>query len=390
MSVIPSIDFNPMLSDVPMGHISMIDGLRDQHDAFRSNLGPGFWVLTRLADIRAAYQTPELFSSSAIMPIDPDPQYMLVPEMLDPPVHTMWRQFLAPHFSPAAIAKMEGPIRRRCIELIEPLAEAGGCEFNADFSYRFPPSIFLELMGLPIEDLPQFQYWNDEIHHIPLDVDPAKARMIAAQNEVMVYFVELMGRRRSDPRDDLVSISLTWRIDEQPIPVEDLLSMYLLMFQAGMDTVSSQLAYMWWHLAQFPDDRRRIIDDPSVVPGAVEEFLRFYAFVAPARKVMADREFAQCPMKKGDMAYLPLCSATRDREAFADADRFVIDRQGNNHIAFGAGPHRCLGSHLARRELRIALQEWHARIPDYRLVEGQTIVEHGGMFGLDSLQLIWG
>jgi len=156
-----------------------------------------------------------------------------------------------------------------------------------------------------------------------------------------------------------------------------------------MDTVSSQLAYMWWYLAQNDDDRQRLVADPEVLLPAVEEFLRYFAFVAPSRKVLTDTVVSGCPMKKGDMVFLPLCGATRDPNAFTDSDRFVIDREVNNHIAFGAGPHRCLGSHLARRELRIALEEWHARIPQYRLTPGQRIDEHGPMFGLDSLRLEW-
>jgi cytochrome P450 len=388
-AVPPTISYNPLLKGEPLSHILAVDVLREQHESFRSDLAQGFWVITRADAIRHALQDPGTFSSSAIVPVDPDPQYMLVPEMLDPPVHTTWRQLLASWFSPNAIAKMEDGVRARCIELIEPLVSRGRCELNQDFAYRYPTSIFLELMGLPLEDLPQFQHWNDEIHHVPLDVDPTRARSLAAQNAVKDYFVDLMEERRSSPRDDLTTAALGWRIDGREIPVEDLLSMYLLMFQAGMDTVASQLAYMWWHLARHDADRRRIVGDPDVIPAALEEFLRYYAFVAPSRKVMRDVEFDGCPMRKGDMVFVPLCGATRDPLAFPDADEFVIDRPANNHIAFGAGPHRCIGSHLARRELRIALEEWHKRIPDYHLVPGQQIDEHGGMFGLDSLELSW-
>jgi len=383
------LDYNPLMPGLPLSHIEDVDALRGEHRSFRSDLAQGFWVLTGGPDIRSALQDPGTFSSGAIVPTDPDPQYMLVPEMLDPPQHTWWRQLLAPWFSPRAVERMGPAVRRRCIELIEPIAGRHGCDFHHDFAYRYPPSIFMELMGLPPGDLPQFQTWNDEIHHLPFDVDPQRSRSLAAQNAVMDYFSELMETRRREPADDLLTAAMSWEIGGRPVERHDLLSMYLLMFQAGMDTVSSQLAYMFWHLATHPEDRRRIVEDPSVIPGAVEEFLRFYAFVAPSRRLTRDVEYAGCPMKAGEMVFLPLCGATRDPALFEDARVFRMDRQVNNHIAFGAGPHRCLGSHLARMELRFALEEWHARIPDYHLAPDQEISEHGGMFGLDSLSLAW-
>ena len=384
------LDYNPLAPGVPLSHIEDVDRLRSQHRSFRSTLAQGFWVLTQGIDIRSALQDPGTFSSAAIVPTDPDPQYMLVPEMMDPPQHTSWRQLLAPWFSPRAVEKLGEAVRRRCVELIEPIASREECEFHVDFAYRYPTSIFLELMGLPTEDLPLFQRWNDEIHHLPFDVDPQRERSLAAQNAVKAYFADLMELRRLEPSDDLLTAAMSWRIGDERVAIDELLSMCLLMFQAGMDTVSSQLAYMFWHLATHPDDRRVIAEDPTVIPGAVEEFLRFYAFVAPSRRLTRDVSYAGCPMKAGEMVFIPLCGATRDPDLFDDALEFRMDRAVNNHIAFGAGPHRCLGSHLARMELRIALEEWHSRIPEYRLADGQAIAEHGGMFGIDSLSLVWG
>jgi cytochrome P450 len=161
------------------------------------------------------------------------------------------------------------------------------------------------------------------------------------------------------------------------------------MFMAGLDTVAMQLSYSFLHLATHDEDRRRIVEDPSLIPGAVEEFLRYYAFVTPGRKVTQDVDFGPCPMKAGQMIFLPIVSANRDPAEFVDADKVIIDRPDNRHIAFGAGPHRCLGSHLARQELRIGLEEWHKRIPDYRLTAGVPVREHSGQIGLDNLPLEW-
>ena len=386
---VPTVTYNPFAVSEPFTHMAEVDELRSRHAAFWSDYANGFWVLAETDAVRRVLQDPKTFSNCAVNPIDPFPEYMLIPEMLDPPSHTAWRQRLAPWFSPKAIEALAPRVRNRCIELIEPLVDQGHCEFNRDFSYRYPTSIFLELMGLPTEDLVQFQHWIDEINHLPLDEEWAKKRSFEAQEEVKSYFVEMTTKRRAAPENDLISVSLTWKIRDADVPMEDLLSMYLLMFQAGMDTVANQLTYMWWHLAAEETDRRASLVDASASAVAVEEFLRYYAIVSTTRKVKQDVVVEGCPMRAGDMVYMPLCGATRDPRSFSDGTTFVVNRDPNPHLAFGAGPHRCLGSHLARNELRIAMEEWHSRIPNYFVVEGQTISEHGGVFGLDSLELAW-
>jgi cytochrome P450 len=372
-----------------LSHITRLDELREDHPFFRSSFGTGFWVLNRMDAIRDAYQHPEWFSSTSVAANEPDPPYKWIPEMLDPPEHTKWRQLLAPSFSPGAMARLEGSVRQRCIDLIESLVDQKGCAFTRDFAQRYPTTIFMELMGLPLDQLDAFLDWEDAILHTPLDQDPDRAKAMEAMFAVMGFFDELIKLRRQDPREDLVSEALNWTIDGQPIPHDDLLSWCLLMFMAGLDTVTIQLNYSWWHLATHESDRARIIGEPEIIPNAVEELLRVYAFVAPGRKVMKDGDFHGCPMKAGDMVLLPLCGATRDPAAFPDPTKVDFDRQVNNHLAFGAGPHRCLGSHLARRELRVALEEWHKRIPHYRIPDGAVIDEHGSMFGINQLPLVW-
>jgi cytochrome P450 len=386
----PVCEFSHLESGSVLSHVEAIDRLSEMHPFVRSTDGAGFWVLTTAELVHEALRRPDVFSSSVVTVHDPDPPFTWIPEMLDPPEHTAWRQLLAPHFAPAAMAQLDGRVRERCIEIVDSFADRGRCDFLRDFAWRYPTTIFMELMGLPLEGLDQFLAWEHEILHLNGDEDPDRSRALQAMVAVQGYFDALIEDKRLNPGDDLLSAALGWTIDGEPISRADMLSWCLLMFMAGLDTVSTQLAYTFWHLASHDEDRARIVAEPSAIPGAVEELLRAFAFVAPARKVSQDMDFHGCPLRAGDMVLVPLSAANRDPAAFPDATSVVLDRSGNNHIAFGAGPHRCLGSHLARRELRIALEEWHRRIPDYRLADGVEITEHGGgLYGIDTLELSW-
>jgi cytochrome P450 len=382
-------EFNNFQTGPVLSHVHAMDELRDRAPFIKSTFGSGFWILSESESIRDALQRPDVFSSSVVTPLDPDPQYLWIPEMLDPPEHTKWRQLLASHFAPKRMEAMEPKVQARCIELIDGLVDKGHCDFLQDFAWRYPTSIFMDMMGLPLEGLDEFMYWESEILHLTHDEDPDRARAGAAMEAVMGYFAELIEQKRKSPTDDLLSASLEWRIDGESIPMNDLLSWCLLMFMAGLDTVSIQLSYAFWYLAGDDGARRQLVEQPELMPNAVEEFLRYFAFVAPARKVTEDIEFHGCPMSKGDMVLLPLSASTRDPQGFDDPNSIRFDREINNHISFGLGPHRCLGSHLARRELRVALEEWHKRIPNYRLTEGVEVTEHGGMYGIDRLELSW-
>jgi cytochrome P450 len=373
------------------------DELRAQFPWYRNEFGPGFWTFVNHGGILEILQDPKTFSSSSVSPFDPDPPYKWIPEMLDGDEHKQWRRQLGPLFAPGAIARLDATVRQRAIEIVDRIAEKRSCDFMADFAQKFPTTIFLELMGLPVEELDQFLEWEHAILHTAhsqdgtgdSDSEQNQSVQLNAMMAVMGRFAAIIAERREQPRDDIVSKAIEYQIDGNPVSDADLLSFCLLMFMAGLDTVTMTLGWTFLHLARNPADRTRIANDHQVIPHAVEEFLRAYAIVIPARKVTADIEIQGCPLKAGDMVSLPLAAATRDDAAFANATAIDIDRFPNNHIAFGAGPHRCLGSHLARRELKIALEEWHKRIPDYELAPGAQMVEFGGQIGLDSLPLIW-
>jgi cytochrome P450 len=371
-------------------HFETFDAKREQAPIHQGLAGGHeYFLVTRMSDIRSSFQNHEVFSNSAVVPSDPDPPYLWIPEMLDGRSHTIWRQLLGPLFSPTAIAAWEPRVRQRFGEILDGIVDRGECEFVSEVGLLFPNMIFMEIMGLPQEDAATFQHWETEILHLGYGDPSVQERQYAAMTAVTAYFSELIADRRQSPRDDLLSQAVGWKIDGELIPNEDLLAFCLLMFMAGLDTVAAQLSYSFWHLATHDDDRRRIAADPSLIPAAMEEFLRYYAFVTPGRKVLEETEIAGCPIKAGQMVFMPLAAANRDPREFADADKVIIDREANRHIAFGAGPHRCLGSHLARQELRVAFEMWHARIPEYRLADNAELSEHGGQIGLNRLPLVW-
>jgi cytochrome P450 len=360
---------------------------------FYTHDASGYFVFTEHKAIADGYHRTDLFSSSSIEPIDPDPAYRWIPEMLDPPEHTKWRRLLGPLFTPARATAMKDDVRALAVNLIEELTDADQCDFVTDFAKKFPTTIFLRVMGLPQSELDKFLRWEYVILHGNEETDPTREKAMVAMGEVAQYFSEAITEARKDAnagKTDVISQAVRWEIDGAPIPDADVLSLCMLMLLAGMDTVAAQLSYMFYTLATEPELRQKIVDDPSIIPAAVEEFLRAHPIVQPGRKVLHDEEFQGCPLKKGDMVLFPLAAAGRDPQQYDRPSEVDFDRGPFRHISFGVGPHRCLGSHLARVELTVALEEWHRRIPHYRLGEGDPIVEHrSGVYGLNNLPLTW-
>lgn len=371
-------------------HMDNFSTLRERAPVYEGLAnGHPFFLVTRMEDIRRSYQNAEVFSNTVVTLGDPEPPYRWIPEMLDGKEHLSWRQLLGPLWTPQAVDKLRPKLVRRFTEVLDAVAERGECEFVQDVALLFPNVIFMDLMGLPRSDADQFQRWEVAILHGHQGAE-ADGRRMESMMAVVGYFMGLIAERRAQPRDDMLSYVLAARFNGEPIPDQDILDFCLLMFMAGLDTVASQLTYNFWHLATHPEDRQRIVADPSLLPSAIEELLRYYSFVTPSRKVLSDTEIAGCPVKAGQMVHLPLVSANRDpREFGPDADSVVLDRTVNRHIAFGAGPHRCLGSNLARAELTIAMQMWHERIPNYRVAPGAEVLEHGGQVGISALPLVW-
>ena len=270
----------------------------------------------------------------------------------------------------------------------------GSCDFIEEFALRFPTAAFLTVIGVPISYTELFTGWVDAFFGgFGGDTEGAEG-MAKALGEMREFWTEQLAGRRGGPvRDgDLFSYLLNSTFDDKPLDEEVLLDMCTVLTLAGLDTTRGELAYMFHHLALHPEHRQALIDDPEIIPLAVEETLRYYTIIfGDGRKVTRDTEFHGVQLKKGDMVYGLVSGANRDPRHWEQADEFVIDRKKNNHFGFASGPHRCLGMHLARREMAIAVDEWLKVIPDFVLDTDAQLMERGGgaMLALSTLPLRW-
>jgi cytochrome P450 len=383
-----TVDLNRRRAPAP-DHFAEIDRLRERHRWFHNDAAQGYWVLTRSDDIREAFQTPDVFSNHSIVVTDPDPQYRFLPSYSEPPVHMQYRKLVNRWFSPTAVAAVHPRLRQISAGIIDEIADRGACDFLTAYGDRYPSEVVTVMMGLPIDIAPFFVSCANRISG-GVSSPGDRSGPIGAMADIKEFYADVLAERRRSPRDphtDLLTSLLHGRLDDRPLDDEELLDLCMTLTFGGIDTTKSQLGWFVWHLATHSGDRRWMVDDPSIIPSAVEELLRAYPIVNMARKVTRDVDFHGCPMKQGDMVLLTIQAATRDPAVFADADQIRLDRSPNRHITFGASAHRCLGSHLARAELQVTLEEWHRRIPEYRLAPGVEILAHGTH--MEELPLVW-
>ncbi len=363
-----------------------LDDLRARHRWFRNEIAQGYWVLTRFDDIREAFQTPAVFSNRSIVPVDPNPEYRFMPSLTDPPIHMKYRAPLARWFSPQSIEKYKQSMTESCEAIIDGLIDDGGAEFCSAFADQLPARTLTHILHLPLADAPFFISCANRIRgHVNAD------DAVAAMRDIKAYFVDVLAGRRAgglDPDTDFLTYMLGAQVDGRPFSDDELLDTLMTLAFGSLDTTKTAMTWSTWHLATHPADREWVVSEPSIIPSAIEEFLRAYPVVSMARKLNHDIDFHGCPMKKDDMVLLTIQAATRDPEVFDDPATIHLDRSPNRHIAFGASEHRCLGSHLARAELKIAMEQWHQRIPVYRLADGVEIEAHGSHIA--ELPLTWG
>ncbi len=354
----------------------------------------GSVVLAGRAEVDEALRNTDVFTSN-MSAVDLQNVRPLIPLQIDPPDHKKYRKILDPLFAPRRVAELEEPVTALVNELIDALGDRTEIDFAADFSTRFPTHVFLTLLGLPLENLPTFLAMKDGIIRPNYVVGAAfgspeaVAHQKATADSIYAYFDEVLDEREREPRDDLLSEFLVTEVDGVRLTRHEILDICFLFLIAGLDTVTATLDCMFAFLAENPDHRRQIVEDPELIPSAVEEMLRWETPVMGiVRAAVADAEIAGCPVKKGDHVIALIGAANTDEDSVDDADEVRFDRAVNRHIAFGGGIHRCLGSHLARLELRIALREWHRRIPDYSVPEGHELVYTAGIRSIEHFPLV--
>ncbi|MGV0791710.1 cytochrome P450 [Mycolicibacterium sp. XJ1819] len=341
--------------------------------------------------VNATLGAPEIFSSADL--VEQGNTRPLIPLGIDPPDHAKYRRLLDPMFSPRKMDAQEADIAERVNMFIDTFIERGSCNFTTEFAELFPSSVFLGLMGLPWEELDTLVQMRDGLLHPGTDdstLDEKLEIQRRTAQRVYQYFDAVLDERTAEPRDDLLTELTRSDCDGEPLSRDDMLSICFVLLTAGLDTVTDTLTCFWAHLAQNPENRRQIAADPDVIARAVEELLRWETPVPwVVRWAREQRQFGEHMLAAGHHVLVNLSAANVDPAVFPNPLQVDFDRRGNRHLAFGGGPHRCLGSHLARRELRIALREWHRRIPEYTLSPGYEVRYRPPLRFVPDLQLSW-
>ena len=397
-------------SHVPPERIFSFDFMRDPRfdvlgdvwegvEALRNEGAPGMfwspelgghWVIQDHELLFEAVRDTEIFSSNnaRIWPIiDPgEPQTMAIPISLDPPMHGAYRLPLQVALAPKPIQALEGEIRSLAGELIDAIAPRGECDFFKAVAELLPVTIFMRLLGLPVERLRDFRAlvsrWGKRN-------DPAE--FAATKDEILAEVDALIVDHRATPRNDLLGRLLTsLEVDGRPTTNEEIRAYTLLLIVAGLDTVANAIAFGVRYLARNPDIQARLRASPELIPTAVEELLRRHSVVQPSRRVTRDVEWNGISLRKDERVLLLLAGANTDPKSFDRPGEVNLDRDPKPHIVFNAGPHRCIGSHLARLELRVLYEELLKRLPTFKLDPTRSGNMHGtSVFGVDSLPLVW-
>ena len=347
----------------------------------------GSWNPTRFDDLREmAKMIPELSSRQPlVMPPAPNaPELSRFEQMIaaapitaDPPIQTWTRRMLLPAFAPRAVASHQAYTEALCHELIDGFIETGQCDAAVQYSQQIPPRVIAHLIGVDPGMADQFVDWVNRLLGEAM-VDPEDR--LQARNELVGFITAEVHKRMEDPQEDLLTELLFMELDDPgaKITPEVVVGITNLLIVAGIDTTWSSIGSALWHLGTYPHDRERLVNEPEILPTAIEEFLRYYAPVTMARIAETDVEYQGVHIKPGDKVLMNFPAACHDPEQFENPDDFIIDRAKNRHIAFGSGIHRCAGSNLARLEMTTAVRIWMERIPEFSVTKGEPMTWAGG------------
>ena len=337
----------------------------------------GFWVVAKHADLTFVSTHPELFcSSEGYRPNVPgDPSLI----SLDPPRHTQMRRLINKGFTPRMVAQLEPHVRDIVTRTLDAVAARGACDFVEDVAVPLPMLVIADLLGYPQEDWRRLQHWSDEMNigdaSQPLD------KVIAAYEAFCAYHEPIAAAKAANPGDDLISKLIQGEVDGERLDQDDVLRTALLLLVGGNETTRNTIAGAVLALSQHPEQQRRLVADPSLLPTAMEEFLRWVTPIMNFRRTATrDLELRGAHIKAGDQVIMLHGSANRDEEVFPDADVFDVGRDPNPHLAFGVGTHFCLGANLARLEIRVMFEELLRRFPDLHVPAGAEVVRYPSTF----------
>ena len=355
------------------------DELRDTCPVAHTDRYGGAWLPVTHADVSAVARDTDHFSSEGAVLSNKPPRDQWIsmapiggapPITSDPPFHADARRLLLPAFSPQVVAEWEPEIRRLCNELIDNMGDIETVDAAVQYAQNIPVYVIARMLGLPLEDS---DYFRETVHMVLEEIGAEFGERQGAFEKLDAYLTMHVQDHIDNPKDDLIGFLLNAKIYDQPLSPQHVVGTIILLMVAGIDTTWSSIGSSIWHLAQHPSDLQRMVNEPELLPTAIEELLRMYAPVTMARIVSQDAEIGGCPVKAGDSVLLPFPAANRDPEVFPDADKVVIDREENRHVAFGLGIHRCLGSNLARLELRVAVEVFIQRFPKFVLADASAV-----------------
>lgn len=347
----------------------------------------GHWVLLDGRAYHAVLGDPQRFPTRVvILPATRGKDYKVLPTTLSPPVHGSYRALINHGLSPKSVFKLEPKIRALVVELIESFQAKGSCEFIEDYAMKLPLRLFMTLVDLPAQDIPRLKALADQVTRP--DGTMAMADVIGALQE---YLRPYLQARRQSPGDDMLSYVANGQIDGAKIAFDDAMDLCVQLLIGGMDTVASFLGFVMDYLAKQPCQRQRLIDDPEKIPAAVDEFFRRYPIVILTRTAAEDLELLGMQIKAGDHIALPTPLHGLDEAAYDHAMDVEFDRDVGAHSTFGHGTHRCPGAFLARTEVRLTVEEWLKRIPDFAIDPKRPVVKKAGLVGsVQALPLVWG
>lgn len=354
-------------------------------DIFWSPRLGGFWVFTRADDIDVGQRNDDVFSMrDVILPAGASPQHN-IPLEADGPEHIAYRGILQPVFMPDRILKLEREVRALAIELIESFKDRGYCEFVSEFSAVLPIVIFLKLAALPLTDKQGLMAWSDAAVH------PAKQEdRVWGYGQMSGYIDRLVIEREHSDGDDVISIIMRAQVFGRDMTREERHSMILNVLLGGLDTVMATMGVIARFLAVSSEHRRQLREDSKLIPKAIDELMRYHGATATARVITQDTVYKGIHFKKDDRVLMQSMFHGQDDRRFPNADSVDFHRKDVRHAAFGQGKHRCIGAMLARLEIRIFIEEWLQRIPEFGIADSELpVIERGMVNSMRKLPLSW-